>query len=185
MLDFLLNIDISLFYLINGTISNPVLDKVMPFITNLNNWIIAYLILILGLIIYGGKQGRIAAILIILGIAINDQVCSNLFKDLIDRLRPCLTLSDVHLLVNCGPGKSMPSSHAANNFNLAVILSYFFPRFRASFFTIASLVALSRVYVGVHYPSDIIVGAILGYLIAYLLIKIFQRTLKIRIFNSR
>jgi undecaprenyl-diphosphatase len=65
-------------------------------------------------------------------------------------------------LVGCGPGKSFPSSHATNNFALATILTYYFRKYRYWFYSIAALVAFSRVYVGVHYPIDISAGAILG-----------------------
>ena len=79
-------------------------------------------------------------------------------------------IQGIHMLVDCGPGKSFPSSHAVNNFALGTVLSYYFPKWKWWFFGWASLTALSRPAVGVHYPSDILGGAIIGSVIALFVI---------------
>ena len=66
------------------------------------------------------------------------------------------------MLVDCGSGLSFPSSHAVNNFTGAAIISFFYRRQTPYWMAFASLMALSRPYVGVHYPSDILGGAVIG-----------------------
>jgi undecaprenyl-diphosphatase len=173
MMDFLYNIDVQLFYFINNTLANPVTDSFMPFITELNHWKIFYAIMFFYLIIGGGKKGRIAAIILVLLISCSDQFSSNLVKNLSERIRPCNVLPHVHLLVGCTQSFSFPSSHAVNNFAGAVVLSHFYPRFRISFYTGAFLMAISRVFVGVHYPSDVLGGTVIGILIGILFVYLW------------
>lgn len=162
------NIDVVLFYVINNGWSNPVLDKIMPFVTEVDSWLMIYLFGFWFLLFKSGKQGKITAIALILTIIITDQINSSLLKDLFGRLRPCHTLPDVNLLVGCGGGKSFPSSHAANNFAAAMVISKLVGKNKVFFFSIATLVALSRVYVGVHYPLDITAGALVGIILGYI-----------------
>jgi undecaprenyl-diphosphatase len=70
---------------------------------------------------------------------------------------------------------SFPSGHAATSFACATVLSYYAPRYRVPFFALASLIALSRIYNGMHYPSDVLAGALLGVLIALLLLAGVRR----------
>ncbi|MGB9770414.1 MAG: phosphatase PAP2 family protein [Candidatus Kapaibacteriota bacterium] len=161
----LLNIDITIFYFINKTIANPVLDKIFVLLTIQENWYIAYAILIYFMLTKYNWRGRIFLIVLVLTIITSDQLSSHLIKELVGRIRPCHSLSDIRLLVPCGGGKSFPSSHAVNNFAFAIVLGTFFKQYRTHFLTIATLIAISRVYVGVHYPSDVIAGALLGLLI--------------------
>jgi undecaprenyl-diphosphatase len=87
----------------------------------------------------------------------------HMLKDAVGRIRPCEALDGVRLLVGCGGSPSMPSNHAANSFALAVPLFMSArSRLKYLFVLIAALVAYSRVYVGVHYPSDVLAGALLG-----------------------
>ncbi len=176
MAHFLYSIDVQIFYFINHTLANPVFDKFFPFITNFNNWIIVYVIFWFFLFIYGGRKGRIAAIGILLLITASDQLSSNLLKNLFERIRPNNVLPDVRLLVGATSSYSFPSSHAVNNFAIATFLAKIYPKYKWMLFTIASLVAFSRPYVGVHYFSDIlagaVIGAFLGYIFALLIIKI-------------
>jgi len=72
----------------------------------------------------------------------------------------------IHMLVGCGPGRSFPSSHAVNNFAMATLFSSYYRRGRWALYGWASLVALSRPAVGVHYPSDILGGAVIGVCVA-------------------
>jgi undecaprenyl-diphosphatase len=163
--EFFASIDRSMFYFVNHSLQNILFDAVMPFLTDLNKkpgvvlfvglcWIVLF--------VKGGKSGRIAALLLIPTIVLSDQLSSSLLKQLFDRLRPCFVLPDVHLLVPCGSGRSFPSSHAVNNFAGAYLFAYFFPRWRWALYGFAAAVAFSRVYVGVHYPSDVVGGSIIG-----------------------
>lgn len=157
--------DIWLFHLLNGNWTNPILDVAMPFITDLNKqpWMLA---LVVAMIIWalwkGGTRGRQAVAVLVLTILVMDQFSSAVLKDLFMRPRPCHELTDVRLLVNCGAGKSFPSSHAVNTFAGAIVLGYFYPRALWYLLGYGLLVAYSRVYVGVHYPFDVIGGAVIG-----------------------
>ena len=174
MAEFLYSIDVNLFYFINRTLANPFTDFFMPFITELNHWKVFYAIMFLYMIIGGGRRGRIAAFSIILLIAVSDQLSSNLIKDLVQRIRPCNVLPDVHLLVGCTKSYSFPSSHAVNNFAAAVFLSKFYPRFRVSFYIGAFLMAVSRIFVGVHYPSDVVAGTIIGIAVGIVFVYVWN-----------
>jgi len=175
MLEFFYQLDVKFFYFINHTLSNPVFDKIFPFLTDLKNWNLVYIIFFLILIIYGKRIGRISAIATIFLILVSDQVSSHLLKNLFARIRPCNVLDNVNLLVSCTESFSFPSSHAVNNFAAAVFFSIIFPRYKVWFYTIATLLAFSRPYVGVHYPSDVIGGALIGSLIGYIFALIVLR----------
>ncbi len=176
MVDFLNSIDITLFHFFNGSVCNSVFDFLMPIITDLNKQRIVLVfvaLLLLWMLIRGRLHVRIAAILLIITIVISDQLNSSLIKYWLVRPRPCHALQNVHLLVSCGSGFSFPSSHAVNNFAGALILAFFFPRAKWWFFGFAAIVAFSRVYVGVHYPSDVIGGAIIGLFCAGSVLLVF------------
>ena len=172
---FLQNIDLLLFQLFNLTLANPLFDKLMPFVTQQQNWNLVYIILLVWRLWKGGRNGRVAFVLLIVTIICADQLSSNFIKSLVARPRPCHNLTMIRLLVDCGSGFSFPSSHAVNNFAAAAILSYFYKEFKVVLFSIASVVAFSRVYVGVHYPVDIIAGAIIGFFVANVLLFAYEK----------
>jgi undecaprenyl-diphosphatase len=172
---FLQNIDLFLFQLFNMTLANPLFDKLMPFVTHQQNWNMVYIILLVWLLWKGGRNGRIAFVLLIITIICADQLSSSFIKSWVARPRPCHNLTTLRLLVDCGSGYSFPSSHAVNNFAAAVILSYFYKEYKVVLFTIASVVAFSRVYVGVHFPIDIVSGAFIGYIVAKLILLVYKR----------
>ena len=177
MFEFLYSIDKAVFFFINHTISNPILDWLMPFLTDLNKNKIAVAVVVilwLWLMIQGGKTGRTAGILLVLSIIVSDQFSSSVLKNLFSRLRPCHALQGVRLLVDCGSGFSFPSSHAVNNFAGATILSHYYHKYAWGWFSLASLIALSRPYIGVHYPSDIAGGAAIGWACATCLIAAWE-----------
>lgn len=179
MIEFLYTIDKAIFLFINQTLSNPIGDVLWPIITDYNRILaiqIPLVIVWLLLIVKGGRTGRTVAIMIIPAIFLSDQFNSGFIKELVGRARPChqvdgvSVIQGIHMLVDCGPGKSFPSSHAVNNFAVGTIFSYYYPKWKWWFLGWAALVALSRPAVGVHYPSDILGGAVLGTMIALFLI---------------
>lgn len=175
MFDFLHSIDVDLFRFINSSLSNSVFDFIMPLITDLNKQrlvLVLVLVILLWMIIRGRRNVRMAAFLLIITIIISDQLSSSVIKHWFERPRPCHALQNVHLLVSCGSGFSFPSSHAVNNFAAALILAFFIPQTKWWFLGFAAIVSFSRVYVGVHYPSDIIGGAIIGLICAGIVIMI-------------
>ncbi|MHB1049792.1 MAG: phosphatase PAP2 family protein [Bacteroidota bacterium] len=166
MIDFLYSLDVTLFFFINQSMANPVFDWLMPIITDLNHNFIARIVVLMwiGLIIWkGGSQGRITIGVLIVAIIISDQFNSAFMKDLFGRVRPCKSLEGVRLLVDCGGGLSFPSSHAVNNFTGAAVISHFYKKQAKYWYVFAALVAFTRPYVGVHYPSDIVAGGLIGF----------------------
>ena len=146
----------------------------MPFITDADNWVLPILLLILYLGFFQGKKGKIALCLLIISLPLNDSICAQLLKPFFERVRPShISIEGLNLLVSKGGKWSMPSNHASNMFSLAVILSYFYDRFKIPLFLLAIMIAISKVYVGVHYPGDVIVGALVGYSISWIVITLW------------
>ena len=167
-MDILYSIDLAIFYFFNHTLSTGFLDKFFSIITDVNSWYIAYIILAGIAVTKGGTRGRIAVAGIIILIIFTDQTGYKLLKEIFQRIRPCNVLPDVITPINCRGSFSFPSNHALNNFAAATFLWRLFPKFKWVFFITAFLVALSRVYLGLHYPSDIAAGAIIGAAFGYL-----------------
>lgn len=170
LMDVLYSLDLWLFRLGNQTFANPVFDFLLPILTNEKYFIIPYAVILLLLIWKGGRTGRLCVGIVLLTIILGDQINSSLIKEAVGRIRPCHILPDVRLLVGCGAGKSFPSTHAVNNFAAATIFGYFYRSARPYLFSFAALVAYTRVYCGVHYPSDVLGGAVFGVGLALLVL---------------
>ncbi|MFN3739526.1 MAG: glycosyltransferase family 39 protein [Thermodesulfovibrionales bacterium] len=164
--------DIVLFRLINLHEPIPLLDSLMVFMTNK-----AYLFFFLFLAIAVTKEGKRALLpisLLIIAWALSDGI-GNILKNAIERPRPFLVIEDVRMLVGHRSSFSFPSNHAATYTAGATLLWYFFRYLRIPALLIVLIVAISRVYVGVHYPSDVIGGAVIGLIIGISVINIFKR----------
>jgi len=172
MLEIFTSIDRAVFLFFNSTISNPVFDVFFKFITLRNSWIIPGIIAALLFIIKEKKKALIVLGCLVITIAISDPFCVRILKPLFHRLRPChpsyfidgqhLFLAGGNFLFGMKKSLSFPSAHAMNWFSGGTLLFLFYPKRWVWFLTFAFLVALSRVYVGVHYPSDIFAGAVIG-----------------------
>ncbi len=161
-------IDTELFLFLNG-LHNSFFDFIMFWLSNKLIWIPLYLIIIYLIIKkFGTKKGIFITISLIIAIVISDQISVHFFKNVFLRYRPCHNINIkniVHLVNNrCGGQYGFVSSHASNFFTLATTVSLIFKQKKISFlmFAIALLVSYSRIYLGVHYPLDILGGALLG-----------------------
>ncbi len=159
-------IDRSVFYFINTTLANPLTDFIMPLVTLDLHIKIFYGVCLAVILWKGDRRLRFAVVFSLIAVALTDQISSSVLKPLLVRPRPC-HLMQVHLLVDCGAGFSMPSSHAANLFGQAYLFKTVAPRSSKYLIPLATIIALSRIFVGVHYPADILVGASLGTLVGY------------------
>lgn len=178
MAEVLKQLDLSIFYFINHTLSCGVLDIFFSFITNVRHWFPVYVIALLYLVIKGGRKGRIAALLVLLLVAATDQLGAKVIKEIFQRLRPCNALPDVLTPLGCTGTFSFPSNHALNNFAVGFFFLLLYPKTKWYLVTVASLIAISRVYLGLHYPSDILGGAILGIGFGYLFSYLHMQTEK-------
>ena len=167
-------LDIKIFFLINQTLSNPVFDSIMPLITNKNNWVLIIIILFFYLAIMNGRRGQIAFVILIVAVGFTDSFSSFILKPYFERIRPSHDIYEyINLLVAKGGKWSMPSNHAANISAIAVVLSYFYDKMKIPLYSLAVIIAFSRVYVGVHYPADVLVGGVIGYGIAWLILTLW------------
>ena len=172
--------DQHLFLLINSS-NSPFWDKVMYAISGRLIWAPLYVAILIFLISKYKRKFLIILIFIILAVTLSDQF-SVLIKDITQRLRPChdpVLAGLVHLVNNeCGGLYSFVSSHATNSFDVAFLsLSFIKKRwYSISIIVWASIIGYSRIYLGVHYPGDVLCGSILGAFIGWSMYKCYVLT---------
>lgn len=162
MWGFLQQVDYWLFTLINQTLTLPPLDYLMITVTDKRfGWI--FFAVVLGVLMVERRgEGLVSLLLVVVVIACADQLTCSLLKPLFGRPRPPYTLEGVRLIVSTTTSGSFPSSHASVHFAAATMLQLRHRGLGWVMFPTAILVSYSRVYVGVHYPSDILGGAVVG-----------------------
>jgi 4-amino-4-deoxy-L-arabinose transferase-like glycosyltransferase/membrane-associated phospholipid phosphatase len=157
-------LDATLFHWVNAALANPFFNAVMPFFSS-PTFFLPVLLLAGGLMCWqGGPRGRVCVLMLALAIALGDGVVCNALKHLIGRPRPFLALADAHVPEGIGRmnSGSMPSAHACNWFAATLVLFLYYRRSLRFMLPLALIVAFSRVYNGVHYPGDVLAGAIVG-----------------------
>ncbi len=175
--------DRALFSTINGKWTCGLFDTIMPWVRDSKNWIPLYIVILSFLFYKWGKMAWKWVVLVGLNVALTDQISSSFFKPFFHRLRPCADPELMHqsrlLLDHCSGGFSFTSSHAANHFGVAMFivmtLQPLFKNYRFIFLLWAATISYAQVYVGVHYPLDILAGAFIGILVGYFNGKLFHK----------
>lgn len=180
------DMDAAWFRQVNQGLSHPALDVVLPYFRNKYFWAWLYAALIY-LAIRKDRKWWLMIVLAVLVIFMCDGFSAGIIKPYVMRIRPCNDPNmqeGLNLLVPCGSGYSFVSAHAANHFGLAMwfggYFSRWYPKVRVYglFVFWAFLIAFSQVYVGVHYPFDVIFGALIGILVGSWIWKIFKPLFK-------
>jgi undecaprenyl-diphosphatase len=160
------HVDTALLKLLNPDNELVVIDRLMSAVSGLGTlfcWLC---------VMRGVKRSVQIMLVVLLVISLTDLLVGKLAKSLWKRPRPPAVEVGVREVAKVGSSPSFPSAHAANWFAGAKTISSFVPEGKLSLFLIALLVAYSRVYLGAHYPSDVLAGSIVGYAFASLLIYI-------------
>jgi undecaprenyl-diphosphatase len=186
MLEWLLRLDLKTFFRINNQWQHPWLDAVLPWVREPFIWAPLYLFLAVFITINYKWRGFFWIVLFIVCFGIADQT-SGFLKDAVGRVRPCrdpLIQQFVRVLVSyCPISGSFTSNHAANHFALGtfcfITLREPFGRFAWLFYVWAIAIGYAQIYVGVHYPLDILGGALLGIMIGLLGAGFFQRRIRL------
>jgi len=182
MPDTLLQLDRHLFYFVNHDLANAFFDWIMPLLRNPKFWIPLY-VFIAGFCVWRYKKtGLIIIAFLGLTFGVADYGSATLVKSFVKRVRPCndpAMASTIIKRVDCGPGYSFPSTHASNHFALAfcfsLILYKRWPWVWLWALLWAGVVCFAQVYVGVHYPIDILGGAVFGMLVGSLFALLFKK----------
>ncbi|MCM8711566.1 phosphatase PAP2 family protein [Clostridium sp. SYSU_GA19001] len=172
MISFLQNIDIKMMNLLNKKFRYKFLDKIMILITTLGNGGFVWLIISTYLIL--NKNYRMQGYMIIASLIITTIIGEGIIKHLIKRTRPFVNMLENKLLISKPITYSFPSGHTASSFAAAGIFLNSDNKLSILIVILASLIAFSRIYLNVHYPTDVFTGIILGFLCSKLVITIFQ-----------
>ncbi|WP_414469140.1 phosphatase PAP2 family protein [Methanobacterium sp. ACI-7] len=173
----ILNYNVMLFYLVNNGLENSILNIIMPFLTDFGS-LAAWCIICALLYIFGGVKAKKVAILAFLALFISN-VFVYLLKHFIAEPRPFLVLGNVHQLVLENDVYSFPSGHATSSFAAAVVIGLKYSiefldrkiRIIYPIIAFAAVIGFSRIYIGVHYPLDVVFGALIGTICALLVLK--------------
>lgn len=193
MIDFLQQIDTNLFLWFNG-FHNSFFDLLMWLVSDKFVWLPMYAVFLYVMLKKYGTHHLLLFLIVMffVNFAISDFLCGHFLRHLICRPRPTNAESPIWQFVHIvngyrGGHYGFPSCHAANSFGLAMLAYLQFRRKRMALFmfTWAAIHSYSRIYLGVHYPGDIIVGAMIGIATANLTFWAFQRLLNIQYTKSK
>ncbi|EOR27542.1 MULTISPECIES: phosphatase PAP2 family protein [Clostridium] len=165
-------IDLRILEIIRTYFSSSFMDSIMVLITKLGDrgliWIIISVILLVS------KKYKRIGITMIVALLLTSIIGEGIIKNIIQRPRVFNSINDIELIIKAPSSYSFPSGHTASSFAAAMVLGYYIKEYKYLFYFLAFLVAFSRLYLWVHYPSDIVGGMIFGIICGYIAIKIIN-----------
>lgn len=176
MINFITNIDFSILDFIQNHLRNGVLDWLMPKISMLGNAGVIWIVI--SIVLLSIKKYRKCGITLVIGLLLGLLIGNIILKPLVARLRPCWINSDIALLIASPKDFSFPSGHTLSSFIAAIILLKEDKKFGYVAMILAILIAFSRMYLYVHFPSDILAGVVLAILIGFAAIRISRKFIK-------
>lgn len=170
------SLDTEILFFIYWHLHFPILDKLMVLITSLGDkgviWIVIALLLLIN------KKTRMAGLLTLFALLLTAIIGEVFLKNIFQRPRPCTDFPSMLLLIDRLTSYSFPSGHTSSSFAAAYILSKYFKKYAFFFWTFATLIGLSRIYLFVHYPSDVIAGIVLGLICGKVVTYLYDHYLK-------
>lgn len=167
------NLDNAILLFIKNNMHWYMMDKAMVVITSLGNggaiWIVIACVLIIS------KKYRKAGLMLSGALILGTVFGEGILKHVVHRIRPCASIPAANLLISKPLSYSFPSGHTTSSFAAAGVLAQYFKDYAFGFFTLASLIAFSRLYLYVHYPTDVLAGIILGLICSRIVICTFGR----------
>lgn len=162
----LMNFDMVILDLIQGNIKSGLMDSVMPLISHLGDSGLVWIILSIGLVI--PKKTRKLGFVMIIALILNGIICNIILKPMLARIRPFDVNTSIKLLINKPRDFSFPSGHTSASFTAASVLFFRRSKLFVPSLILATLIGFSRLYLYVHYPSDVVGGIILGTVCGYM-----------------
>ena len=172
------DLDYRILDFIQETFRSNVMDKIMKFFTFLGDNGLVWIIICIILLIFRKtrKVGFIGLLSLLFSLLINDQI----LKNLVARDRPFVSRPEIILLIEAPSGYSFPSGHTSSSFGVAFVFSRFFKkRITIPTFILASIIAFSRLYLFVHFPTDVLAGLLVGFIDAFLAVLVFNQGKKL------
>ncbi len=182
MLDYIIALDVRLLQWIHANLHADWSNVIVPLLREKYTWIPVYVFILAFVLINFKWKGALWVLTLLVVVAMADLTSTRLFKNKVKRLRPChneQVVEKLDMMVGCGGLYGFVSSHAANHFGISFFILYtlggIFRRVRVPVILWACLVAFAQVYVGVHYPLDVLCGAFLGWALGGSLAWYFNR----------
>jgi undecaprenyl-diphosphatase len=154
------NIDNSILLFIKNNMHSYIMDKAMVTFTSLGDGGVVWIVIAILLMI--NKKYRKIGFIVLGALTISAVLGEGILKHLIQRIRPCADIPSINMLIAKPLSYSFPSGHSASSFAGAAVLANYFKKYKFIFFGLAFLIAFSRLYLYVHYPTDVLAGIILG-----------------------
>ena len=165
--------DSSILLYIKDNMHGPIMDKVMVISTNIGDGGMIWLIIVALLMI--NKKYRKIGFMALAALILSTILGEGILKHVVRRIRPSADIPAVNLLIAKPLSYSFPSGHTASSFAVAGVLAKYFKDYALEFFSLASLIAFSRLYLYVHYPTDVLSGIVLGLICSGIIIYFFDK----------